>query len=138
MIVRVDPATGDILLLERRELPLVSFVKPVEELVTAEILQLDRGFGRTKWRPAIIGWQCQKKPAKTIILLDQPTIVRNSKGQRPVENLVAAPVSLRYGGVQPANTAKIEMFGEDAPVWHFLAQFGGAADPHAKVKAVYG
>jgi predicted RNase H-like nuclease len=81
-------------------------------------------------KDAIIGWQCQKKPAKTIILLDQPTSVRNSKGQRPVENLVAAPVSLRYGGVQPANTAKFQMFGEDAPVWHFLAQFGDAANPH--------
>lgn len=79
---------------------------------------------------AVIGWQHQTKPTETIILLDQPIIVRNSKGQRPVENLVAAPVGLRYGGVQPANTAKIEMFGEDAPVWKFLAQFGGAADPH--------
>jgi predicted RNase H-like nuclease len=78
---------------------------------------------------AIIGWQYQNKPTETIILLDQPTIVRNSKGQRPVENLVAALVSRRYGGVQPANTAKIEMFGKHAPVWRFLAQFGGVADP---------
>lgn len=82
---------------------------------------------------AILGWQDQKKPAATIVLLDQPTIVRNSKGQRPVENLVASSVSLRYGGVQPANTARMEMFGEDAPVWHFLTQFGGAADPHEPV-----
>ena len=31
--------------------------------------------------------------------------------------------------MQPANTSKIDMFGPDAPVWKFLNQFGGAADP---------
>jgi predicted RNase H-like nuclease len=78
---------------------------------------------------AILEWQAQQKPAATIVLLDQPTIVKNSAGQRPVENLVGSPVSRRYGGMQPANTAKKEMFGKDAPVWRFLARFGGPADP---------
>jgi len=78
----------------------------------------------------IHGWRNQAKPTSTIVLLDQPTIVRNSKGQRPVENLVSAPGGRRYGGVQPANTARAEMFGLEAPVWRFLSQFGGAADPH--------
>lgn len=50
-------------------------------------------------------------------------------GQRPVENLVGSPVSRRYGGMQPANTARREMFGQDAPVWPFLARFGGPANP---------
>ena|SRR5687768_1773935 len=54
----------------------------------------------------IVGWQAEYVTAATIILLDQPTIVKNDKGQRPVENIVASPVSLRYGGMQPANTAK--------------------------------
>lgn len=31
--------------------------------------------------------------------------------------------------MQPANTAKKEMFGREAPVWSFLNRFGGAADP---------
>jgi len=64
------------------------------------------------------------------VLLDQPTIVTNTAGQRPVENVVASLVSRRFGGMQPANTARTEMFGEGAPVWRFLERFGGAADPH--------
>src|SRR6266481_217405 len=83
----------------------------------------------------ILGWQAEKTPTTTIVMLDQPSIVNNAKGQRPVENIVGSPVSLRYGGVQPANTSKKEMFGKDAPVWPFLASFGGAADP---LKSVVG
>ncbi len=74
-------------------------------------------------------WQAEKTPTLTIIMIDQPIIVEEVSGQRPVENLVATPVGVRYGGVQPANTMKIEMFGSDAPVWSFLTQFGGAANP---------
>ncbi len=77
----------------------------------------------------ILKWQAQYKPTATIVLLDQPTIVKNANGQRPVENLVGSPVSRRYGGTQPAYTLREEMFGEDAPVWHFLSRFGGPADP---------
>ena len=78
---------------------------------------------------AILDWQTQQSPAATIVLLDQPTIVKNATGQRPVENLVGSPVSLRYGGMQPANTGRKEMFGDGAPVWQFLARFGGPAEP---------
>lgn len=74
-------------------------------------------------------WQNCELPVATIMLIDQPTIVRNASGQRPVENLVASPVSRRYGGMQPANTARANMFGQNAPIWQFLEQFGGAADP---------
>jgi predicted RNase H-like nuclease len=77
----------------------------------------------------ILQWQAQQKPAATVVMLDQPTIVKNASGQRPVENLVGSPVSLRYGGMQPANTARKEMFGKDAPMWRFLTRFGGPADP---------
>lgn len=78
---------------------------------------------------AVLRWQAEESPETTIVLLDQPTIVRNSAGQRPVENIVASPVSLRFGGVQPANTSRREMFGVDAPVWGFLTRFGGVPDP---------
>lgn len=81
----------------------------------------------------IIEWQAQQKPMATIVLLDQPTIVKNAAGQRPVENIVGSSVSLRYGGMQPANTARKEMFGNDAPVWRFLSRFGGPADPLEQV-----
>ncbi|MFI5387073.1 MAG: hypothetical protein ACHQ50_13245 [Fimbriimonadales bacterium] len=77
----------------------------------------------------ILNWQSEQAPMATIVLLDQPTIVKNAVGQRPVENLVASPVSLRYGGLQPANTAKGEMFGKAAPMWPFLTRFGGPANP---------
>lgn len=77
----------------------------------------------------ILKWQTEQAPTTTIILLDQPTIVNKPDGQRPVENLVGSPVGRRYGGVQPANTAKVAMFGKWAPVWPFLTRFGGPADP---------
>lgn len=82
-------------------------------------------------------WQSQRQPTATLILLDQPTIVRNERGQRPVENLVGAPVSLRYGGVQPASTSRAEMFGPGAPLWPFLDRFGGASDPLAPNAATH-
>jgi predicted RNase H-like nuclease len=81
----------------------------------------------------ILGWQADQQPTATIVMLDQPTIVPNPSGQRPVENLVASPVSLRYGGIQPANTARAAMFGREAPLWTFLARFGGPADPAVAV-----
>jgi predicted RNase H-like nuclease len=77
---------------------------------------------------AIIGWQATHAFEQTIILIDQPTIVRNAKGQRPVEHIVASLVSRRYGGMQPANTGRQGMFDEGAPIWPFLDRFGGPSD----------
>jgi predicted RNase H-like nuclease len=74
-------------------------------------------------------WQAELKPTMTLVMLDQPTIVVNDRGQRPVENIVCSAISLRRGGMQPAYTAKAEMFGAGAPLWPFLKDFGGAADP---------
>jgi predicted RNase H-like nuclease len=74
-------------------------------------------------------WQVELGPKSTIILLDQPTIVPNVSGQRPVENIVGSVVGLRYGGMQPANTSKTAMFGPNAPIWSFLKRFGGSANP---------
>ena len=77
----------------------------------------------------ILQWQTEQLPTSTIVLLDQPTIVENPTGQRPVENIVGSVVGRRRGGMQPANTSKEEMFGRDAPMWPFLTRFGGPADP---------
>jgi predicted RNase H-like nuclease len=77
-------------------------------------------------------WQVEKTPTATIVMIDQPIVVKNKKRRRPVENIVSSPVGRRYGGVQPANTNTPKMkklFGEGAPVWDFLKRFGGAADP---------
>jgi len=82
---------------------------------------------------AILKWQTEQAPTATIVLLDQPTIVKNPAGQRPAENIVGSVVSRRRGGMQPANTSKKEMFGRDAPIWPFLNQFGGPANPLERV-----
>jgi predicted RNase H-like nuclease len=109
----------------------------------AGVLQLDDGSFHELGPPrivdfpgaeeAILRWQAELVPTATIVLLDQPTIVKKDMGQRPVENIVGSPVSLRYGGMQPANTAKAAMFGKEAPVWPFLARFGGPANPLERV-----
>jgi predicted RNase H-like nuclease len=77
----------------------------------------------------IIEWQDECCPAITLILIDQPTIVEKTIGQRPVENIVSSPVSSRYGAVQPSNRSKIDMFGDGAPIWKFTARFGDPCDP---------
>ena len=74
-------------------------------------------------------WQEEWKPTMTIQLLDQPTIVNNATGERPVESIVGCIVGRRYGGMQPANNSRVEMFGENAPIGRYLGQFGGATDP---------
>jgi predicted RNase H-like nuclease len=74
-------------------------------------------------------WKAAHVPSSTLVLLDQPTIVENDVGQRPVERIVCSPVGRRRGGMQPANKGRSDMFGTDAPVWNFLSRFGGAADP---------
>ena len=77
----------------------------------------------------ILRWQAENQPAKTVVMLDQPTIVTNANGQRPVENIVGATISRRYGGLQPANTSRKGMFDRDAPIWRFLKQFGPLRSP---------
>ncbi len=77
---------------------------------------------------AIMAWQAAHTFERTIIFIDQPTIVMNANGQRPVEHIVASLVSRRYGGMQPANTGRLGMFDDGAPIWSFLDRFGGASD----------
>lgn len=74
-------------------------------------------------------WQAEHNPRRTLVLIDQPTVVQSGKKQREVESLVSGSVGLRYGGVQPSYAEKESMFGAEAPLWRFLSRFGGAADP---------
>lgn len=64
---------------------------------------------------------CEKKQGFSLCLaaLDQPTIVANTKGCRPVDRVAASVVSFAGEGVQPANTDKRGMFDESAPIWRF-------------------
>jgi addiction module HigA family antidote len=79
-------------------------------------------------------WQDEHSAETAIILLDQPTIVRNAIGQRPVESICGSPVGRRYGGMMPANTGMANMFGGEAPVWGFLDRFGGPVDPRGSME----
>jgi predicted RNase H-like nuclease len=75
-------------------------------------------------------WRQKHKPAKTLIMIDQPTIVRNKLGQRCVEKIVSSPIGTYLGGVQPANTGKASMFGKGAPIWEFFEELGGPSNPY--------
>ncbi len=92
-------------------------------------LGLPRVASYSEAESAIRDWRTKCQPDSTFIFLDQPTVVPNSQGQRPVENIVSSCVSARGGGMQPANTGRIDMFGTQAPIWAFLKAFGGAANP---------
>ena len=74
-------------------------------------------------------WRHMSAPTRTFILLDQPTIITNASGQRPVESIVSPAIGRRFGGVQPANTSRTEMFGPTAPIWAFLEAHGNITDP---------
>lgn len=74
----------------------------------------------------------------TLIAIDQPTIVPNETGMRPVERVAGSLVSWLGGGVQPANRGKVGMFDPAAPIWSFLAQVGGEEDPERSRYATNG
>lgn len=65
----------------------------------------------------------------TLIALDQPTVVPNLAGMRPVERTAASLVSWLGGGVQPSNRGKLGMFCNASPIWRFLTALGAAEDP---------
>ena len=65
----------------------------------------------------------------SLVAIDQPTVVPNATGSRPVDKVAASLVSFVGGGVQPANRGKASMFGEAAPVWEFLDDLKATQDP---------
>lgn len=72
------------------------------------------------------------------VALDQPTVVPNALGSRPVDKVAASLVSFVGGGVQPANRGKTGMFCNDTPVWPFLDALGATQDPVAARRAKAG
>ena len=77
---------------------------------------------------------------RCLIALDQPTIVSNATGSRPVDKVAASLISWLGGGVQPANRSKKGMFDDDAPVWEFKNALGAIEDPEGardSAKGVY-
>lgn len=74
-------------------------------------------------------WQAQSNPCSTLILIDQPTVVKNKSHCRPIEYAVSPSVGRRGGGMQPAHRGRVELFGDGAPIWNFLDVFRLAAMP---------
>lgn len=66
-----------------------------------------------------------------LVALDQPALVPNREGMRPVERVAAALISKLGGGVQPANRQKASLFGSDAPIWRFLDRLDVSQNPPA-------
>ena len=74
-----------------------------------------------------------------LVAIDQPTVVPNQSGSRPVDRVAASLISRLRGGVQPANRgktrsgrtiqSKVRMFGPDAPIWQFLQRLGAMQNP---------
>ena len=72
----------------------------------------------------------------TLIALDQPTVVANLTGMRPVERVAASLVSWLGGGVQPSNRGRRGMFCDASPIWHFLTALDAEENPEqARVAA---
>lgn len=67
--------------------------------------------------------------AVSLVALDQPTIVPNAAGSRPVDKVAASLISFIGGGVQPANRGKIGMFCDNASIWRFLSGLNATEDP---------
>ena len=74
-----------------------------------------------------------------LVAIDQPTVVPNQTGSRPVDRVAASLISRLGGGVQPANQgktksgrtmpSKVRMFGPDAPIWQFLRRIDAVQNP---------
>ena len=68
--------------------------------------------------------RCHKAAPYTLVAMDQPTMVPNATGMRPVER-VAGSVKV---GVQPASLSR-PLFGRSAPVWEFLDHLRPSENP---------
>lgn len=71
----------------------------------------------------------RKDFAVSLVAIDQPTVVPNATGSRPVDRVAASVISHIGGGVQPANRKKHRMFGDGAPIWPFISELGATEDP---------
>lgn len=75
---------------------------------------------------------------KCLVALDQPTIVPNLKGSRPVDKVAGSLISWVGGGVQPANRSKVGMFDDTAPIWRFKNALNAVEDPETARSAASG
>ncbi len=73
-----------------------------------------------------------------LIALDQPTLVPNDTGSRPVERVAASLICTLKSAIQYANRGREKSFGIHAPIWKFLERLGARENPPAARTAVHG
>ncbi|MDR6182158.1 DUF429 domain-containing protein [Asaia bogorensis] len=74
----------------------------------------------------------------TQLALDQPTIVPNLSGSRPVEKVAGSVIGWMGGGVQPSNRGRTGMFCDASPIWKFLQTLNSVEDPEEARVARHG
>ncbi len=72
-----------------------------------------------------------------LVGLDQPIVVPNETGSRPVDRVAGSLIFRLKGGVQRANRGS-PLFDSDAPIWRFLDCVGACQDPLAGRSAAEG
>ena len=77
--------------------------------------------------------QCREEADYTLVAIDQPTMVPNHTGMRPVERVAGAI----QPGVQPANLNST-MFNRTAPIWAFLDGLDPREEPLEAQRATEG
>lgn len=109
---------------------LVAEDQSVTQVMSPERANFERATGR------IVALQAQTNTKSLLVALDQPTIVENLTGKRPVERIVSSTIGRHGSGMQPSNRGRADMFGDKAPVWPFVVLFGLAEPYRADQQAV--
>ena len=69
--------------------------------------------------------------AYSLIAIDQPMIVKNKTGSRPVDRAAGTLLGYIGGGVQCASLKKSTLFGEGSLFWRFMSELDAMKDPLA-------
>lgn len=67
--------------------------------------------------------------AHSLVAIDQPMIVKNKDGCRPVDRTAGTLLGRIGGGVQCASLKKDTLFGEGSPLWRFMSKLGAMKNP---------
>ncbi|MCC6628847.1 MAG: DUF429 domain-containing protein [Chloroflexi bacterium] len=73
----------------------------------------------------------------SLLAIDQPTVVPNRTGMRPVERALAPVLARRGGAIQPAYRERA-LFADGAPIWRLLAALPHVQAPWATPSASAG
>ena len=75
----------------------------------------------------------RKECDDVLVAIDQPIVVANEIGSRPVDRIAGSLMGTLRSAAQPANRGKADMFGDDAPIWRCIQQINACLDfDHAK------